>query len=99
MIQEPEILKRSTYFWQPNGTASGRRNAEERYHNQVSEWLVQYGFSLSHEIGAEKTYQRGDIAVSFAYKESTRHVYKSLSVWEVKIGKKHNIVWLRNRLG
>jgi len=90
---EPAILTAKTYFWYPGGTASQRRRNEKHRLHEVECFLGELGFDVfmgesGHIIG-----EKHDITVDFSYSESSKHVYKRLSIY--KNGKLSNITTLR----
>lgn len=93
VIAEPSILTANTYYWSPNGTASGRCSNEERKTNDVAAYLKSLGFQITKQDSNNVLAENGEIEVHFHYSESCRNVYKSLCIF--KGGKKSNITALR----
>jgi hypothetical protein len=67
-ITAPSIITANTYFWSPQGSASGRRSNERRHQDT--------GDAFINEV---YQYTKG-VDLEFAYDESCRNVYKRFSV-------------------
>lgn len=80
--QLPYILTANTFRWSPSQHASGRRHNEKKRIQEVSEFLLLYGFSVS--IFETEIIAIGHgLRVDFNYRETCNNVYKSLSVHKV----------------
>lgn len=90
---EPDILTANTYYWSPDSNAHGRRRSEERKLASVANYLESIGFTIQTHDTSKVIAQKGDVEVDFRYSESTKNVYKTLSVH--KNGKKSNISAIR----
>jgi hypothetical protein len=67
-ITAPSIITANTYFWSPQGSASGRRSNERRHQDT--------GDAFINEV---YQYTKG-VDLEFTYSESCRNVYKNFSV-------------------
>ncbi len=95
----PAIITANCYFWSPNASASGRRKAEGRRHEEVRSFLSALGFK-NREPGL---YTRSDIKIRFFYSESCRFVRKRVAVFrktscDPETFVKTNISYLLKRL-
>lgn len=92
-ISEPSILTANTYFWNSGSSASNRRNNEKRKTDEVFSFLKSLGFE---DIDSNNTcvhMKKENIEVVFDYSESSKNVYKHLSI--TVNGKNSNIKSLR----
>jgi hypothetical protein len=69
-IEVPYIVTTNTYFWTPQGSASGRRSAEKRRNAELEQFSDQF----------EKV---PTVYVDGSYSESCKNVYKSV-VYKVR---------------
>lgn len=79
-VKIPAIITANTFFWKPAMKASQRRSNEERRLQEVASFFEQNGFDISFEDN--KVFGRkGNIEITFFYKESTQKVYKNVEVF------------------
>ncbi len=83
----PSIMTANTYFWQPAGTASGRRSNEARRNAEVANFVESNKAALD----------AAGVVIDFSYSESCHNVYKTCSI--TRNGKRSNITAVRKALG
>jgi len=83
----PAILTAKTQNWFPQSSADGRRRNEKRHHTEVAIFFRNLGFKITpSEVSSDYTNgtlehrKFGTITFSFYYRETTGHVYKTLSI-------------------
>lgn len=83
----PSILTANTYYWNPAGSASGRRSNEKRHNSDVARFIAANRESLD----------AAGIVIKFDYSESCHNVYKTCTI--TRNGKRSNITAVRKALG
>jgi hypothetical protein len=76
-IEVPQIVTANTYFWSPNGSASGRRSAERRREAEIENFSIQLSVIPT-------------VRVSGSYRETCSTVYKSMEYQVCKNGEWKN---------
>jgi hypothetical protein len=78
-IQIPTILTANTYFWKPAASANQRRSSEKQKKAMVASFLEAIGMTVT--ILEDRVIGEGSgLLVVFHYSESTKNIYKSLTV-------------------
>lgn len=85
-MEIPSIITANTFYWKPQTAADSRRRKESQHLATVKTFLTNLGFTCtlqehSKSVSGQTTFQGKLVEVHFTYRESTKNVYKSFTVW------------------